>query len=472
MVHICLIKHRFKERKELFDGIKSSGVQTKELKAIVTLQEGVEVSFLAENALEKFLEGSPKQWQIESERSNEVTVMLVPRVGRGHSQVDDCVLETAVSRYGKVIKSKRCTYAEYPTVETGVRQFLVRIEKPLPSSFQFGWAGFMVAHKGQVKVCHKCGSSSHIARQCNVKKCFKCQRVGHLQNSCENLVVCGACGEEGHVHATCPKSYASRVISGSESASTKAYGSRVNAAKPKEPVKERGPSAGEADAQKAGGSVLTREWEKESQSADSEAVTDSQIMEAAPLAVGEAVFSEVSLESARAISEINCVTIDRVRTVEGEREDQFVRAKVVKRKEFVEGNATVEETQMSQTPVSLPALSDAQSLTSSSEEGGLEIVEESQKIGHTYSQNLFSSPERSPQSTSGESRSSTDLQSSPEEQFRSVSLASQRRTGSKKKKNGGRGSSVGQGSDDAAPSRKSSRQKGKASGFRQHHQWK
>lgn len=110
---------------------------------------------------DKFVKACPPEWHVENEKKGETTATLVPRVGRGHFQIDDCVLNMAIGRYGKILSSKRCKYTEFE-VENGVRQFVAeRVSKPLPSCFQFGRAGFMVSHKGQIKVCHKCGSNKH-----------------------------------------------------------------------------------------------------------------------------------------------------------------------------------------------------------------------------------------------------------------------------------------------------------------------
>ena len=128
-----------------------------DVRAVVVFREGIEISFRRQAALFQFVEKVSSVWNVESEHKKTVLVTLSPRVGSGHVLVSDGAVLTAIERFGKVVKAKRCVFPEFPSIETGVRQFLVEVAKPLPSSFQFGRAGFIVAYKGRSKLVINAG---------------------------------------------------------------------------------------------------------------------------------------------------------------------------------------------------------------------------------------------------------------------------------------------------------------------------
>ena len=91
-----------------------------------------------------------------------------------------------------MLSGKRCEYVECPGVENGVRMFKMKDVKELGGSFRFGTAVFKVQYKDQRKRCFHCDSVEHEAKDCTEKP------------------VCSACGEEGHIHRKCHKSYSNR----------------------------------------------------------------------------------------------------------------------------------------------------------------------------------------------------------------------------------------------------------------------
>ena len=142
---------------------------------------------------------------------SEVLVTVSPRFGEGHAMVSDSSLWTMPSKYG-VVKGRHF-FKEYPTIENGVRQFVVKPKEnaTIPSMINFGQAGFRISYKNQKKTCHRCNRLEHEIGQCPVKICYRCQQIGHEKSECSSPLVCTVCGEEGQVYAKCPTSWALKV---------------------------------------------------------------------------------------------------------------------------------------------------------------------------------------------------------------------------------------------------------------------
>ena len=194
----------------MFVDIFKHRVNRSDLKAVVDVGKEVEILFLSEEALRSFVTHVPSEWGCSHELDDDVTVTVSPMFGSGHTYVQDGVLTTALERKGKVLSGKRCEYAECLGVENGVRMFKMKDVKELGGSLRFGTAVFKVQYKGQRKRCFHCDSVEHEAKDCTDRLCFKCNKGGHKADSCAEKPVCSACGEEGHIHRKCHKSYANR----------------------------------------------------------------------------------------------------------------------------------------------------------------------------------------------------------------------------------------------------------------------
>ena len=200
------------DRKVLFDKLKELGVLVKDLKSVYTVNNADEVTFINEQALVKFLEVAPEEWNVISEYRTETLVTLAPVAGQGHALVDDSVVVFALSQRCTVLSGKRGFYKDYPEVEDGRRLFRVKDIKSLGSSLRFGSSVFSVSYKGQTPTCHKCGSEEHFARECEARKaCFRCGSQEHEVRECDKGIKCDACHEFGHPFFKCPSSYANRV---------------------------------------------------------------------------------------------------------------------------------------------------------------------------------------------------------------------------------------------------------------------
>uniref|UniRef100_A0A667X9J1 CCHC-type domain-containing protein n=1 Tax=Myripristis murdjan TaxID=586833 RepID=A0A667X9J1_9TELE len=81
----------------------------------------------------------------------------------------------------------------------------------LPSTIQLGPVRGHVFYAGQPKTCRKCGSTSHLAADCNATFCRNCQRVDHYTKDCDQPMRCNLCGSNTHTFRGCPKSYANRT---------------------------------------------------------------------------------------------------------------------------------------------------------------------------------------------------------------------------------------------------------------------
>lgn len=212
VVYTAIIKTKEVCLKDAVKGVLGTGVQFRDLRAAIDGAAGVEISFLKEEGIKRFLAGAPKEWVVSSSYSSLVLVTLSPRVGEGHAFVEDSSVLAALERFGEIKRARRCVHKDFPLLENGVRQFEMEIKKQLPCSFQFGKAGFLVHHRGQVKTCHKCGEVGHESKECKKIKCFKCSEIGHFQKDCVKSIVCVVCKEEGHSFRKCPQSAGRNII--------------------------------------------------------------------------------------------------------------------------------------------------------------------------------------------------------------------------------------------------------------------
>jgi hypothetical protein len=171
----------------------------------------LEVTFVSEQALKGFLElvNGAENWQVECELTALTVVTLVPRAGGDYTKIGDSLVVTMLSRYGEVREGKRLVYRDFPTVETGVRQFKVKLsgKAAVPSVVNFGKTSFFVSHKGQVKTCIRCGRSGHLVKECEVTKCYKCGEEGHTASVCQNEIKCTVCQKDGHTFRNCPNTF-------------------------------------------------------------------------------------------------------------------------------------------------------------------------------------------------------------------------------------------------------------------------
>ena len=225
----AIIQKSFIDIKSFFDELKGICDLTK-VKSVVNLTKGLEISFLSSAELAKFVENAPSNWNVRSEFFSEVLVTVSPRFGEGHAMVSDSALWTMLSKYGVVKKGRRLFFKEYPTIENGVRQFVVKPKEnaTIPSMINFGQAGFRISYKNQKKTCHRCNSLEHEIGQCPVKVCYRCQQIGHEKSDCSSPLVCTVCGEKGHVYAKCPTSWALKVSLEKKWTTTSSFDSSKN----------------------------------------------------------------------------------------------------------------------------------------------------------------------------------------------------------------------------------------------------
>jgi len=87
-------------------------------------------------------------------------------------------------------------------VADGTRFFRVKFPKgvtSLPWSLSFQIDGvtryFKTIHDNQAKVCYKCCSAEHIARDCDQNRCYTCNLLGHIAINCPTKY-CSNCNQK------------------------------------------------------------------------------------------------------------------------------------------------------------------------------------------------------------------------------------------------------------------------------------
>lgn len=216
-VFSLLVKNKSVE--QFFVAFKTLKCNVSGLKAVVLLSNGLDVTFVSEAAVREFLQiiEGKDEWEVVCDLSTTTIVTLAPRGQGGHALISDEVVVSFLKKHCKVLEGKRLYYKDFPSVQTGVRQFRVRLgESPIPSSVNFGRAAFFVSHRGQVKTCFKCKKTGHEAKECDTLMCHKCGEEGHVMKNCVNDIKCVVCDSLGHTFRNCPKSYSRALNLGSK----------------------------------------------------------------------------------------------------------------------------------------------------------------------------------------------------------------------------------------------------------------
>ena len=203
--------------KQVFSLFKSKGVDLGDIQMLqaLTSRNTYDLKFSSDAARVKgvaSLQGIEGLTVTPYDRSVVVTVLHL------NFEVDQDLVARVLSRYGTVSDMWRCTYAEYPGIYNGIRQFRMVLKTDIPSFLFIGGCKAHTRYLGQPRTCFRCGQEGHEARACPNKRCGRCFEIGHDQSSCPNQVVCTLCGKEGHVMRACPTSYSARASSGVGSA--------------------------------------------------------------------------------------------------------------------------------------------------------------------------------------------------------------------------------------------------------------
>lgn len=115
-----------------------------------------------------------------------VTVLHLP------TELPDSDLDQVLSGYGRVMKSHRERYKDYPTVETGARKVLLEVTREVPNFISVRGFQGMCLYAGMRKVCRRCSAEGHFAADCSTPRCRRCLEYGHEAIGCEEK--CRKCG--------------------------------------------------------------------------------------------------------------------------------------------------------------------------------------------------------------------------------------------------------------------------------------
>ena len=198
--------------KQVFCLFQSKGVDldTIEMLQALTSRNTYDLKFSSDAARVKgvaSLQGIEGLTVTPYDRSVVVTVLHL------NFEMEQDLVARVLSRYGTVSDMWRCTYADFPRIYNGIRQFRMILKADIPSFLFIGGCKAHTRYLGQPRTCFRCGQEGHEAKACPNKRCGRCFEVGHDQASCPNQVVCTLCGKEGHVMRACPTSYSARASS-------------------------------------------------------------------------------------------------------------------------------------------------------------------------------------------------------------------------------------------------------------------
>lgn len=134
-------------------------------------------------------------------RMRVITVLNLP------TELPDGDLDAVLGRYGRIIKSYREKYREYPTVEIGARKVLLEMTREVPNFIVVRGFQAMCLYSGMRKVCRRCGEEGHLAVDCATPRCRCCLAYGHEATSCEEK--CKKCGGDHWTSRCQERTYAS-----------------------------------------------------------------------------------------------------------------------------------------------------------------------------------------------------------------------------------------------------------------------
>ncbi len=80
-----------------------------------------------------------------------------------------------------------------------------------PPSSNWNESEALFFYAGQPKTCRKCGSTTHLAVNCEMTLCKNCRSGERSTGDCPQPRKCNVCGSNTHTFRDCPQSYANRT---------------------------------------------------------------------------------------------------------------------------------------------------------------------------------------------------------------------------------------------------------------------
>ena len=119
-------------------------------------------------------------------------------------ELPDSAIEHRLLPYCTVHTRRRGHFQGYPGTCNGLRHYQISLhDRCVPCYLRFGKYQLRFYHDGQIKTCRKCGSSSHLARDCTHQVCFNCNERGHTARDCEGPMLCCICKSRDHKAIDC-----------------------------------------------------------------------------------------------------------------------------------------------------------------------------------------------------------------------------------------------------------------------------
>ena len=201
--------------KDIFDSFVRDGIPVNGVRCLQRKPTGeVFVTFSKEEYVAQFLRNSAflvRRSKFVTHPSSDPLVFLT--VYDTPYEMPDSAIEERLRPYCHVFSRRRGKLQGYPLIANGTRHYRVSLNRSVPCYMRFGKHLLRFYHDRQPKTCRKCGSTEHLARDCNNTVCFNCDQTGHTARDCPTEMLCCICKGANHMAIDCRFSWYRRPTS-------------------------------------------------------------------------------------------------------------------------------------------------------------------------------------------------------------------------------------------------------------------
>ena len=122
-------------------------------------------------------------------------------------ELSDLAIIKRLAPFCEVLHYRRGKHSLAPNIYNGLRNYRVRVIKPIPNYLRFGKYQIYIKYSGRIPTCRNCNLPGHFSNVCPNKICFNCENFGHEARDCHLPTLCCICKEEGHRGIGCDYSW-------------------------------------------------------------------------------------------------------------------------------------------------------------------------------------------------------------------------------------------------------------------------